>query len=45
MIRQMEPAPIRIFLEDGDHDLDNFGGIWPLANIEMAAALALHVYE
>jgi enterochelin esterase family protein len=45
LIRQMEPAPIRVFLEDGDHDLDNFAGNWPLANKEMSAALALQGYD
>ncbi len=30
---------IRVFLQDGSHDLDNQFGNWPLANQEMAAAL------
>ena len=30
---------IRVFLQDGSHDLDNQFGNWPLANQDMAAAL------
>jgi len=37
--------PIRIFLQGGAHDLDNAWGNWPLANQEMAAALAFAGYE
>ena len=32
------PKPIRVFLQDGENDLDNQFGNWPLANKEMAAA-------
>jgi gluconolactonase len=45
MIRQTEPLPIRVFLEDGDKDLDNFAGDWPLANREMGAALHFQGYD
>jgi enterochelin esterase family protein len=31
---------IRVFLQDGSHDLDNQFGNWPLSNQDMAAALA-----
>jgi enterochelin esterase-like enzyme len=31
---------IRVFLQDGSHDLDNQFGNWPLANQDMAAALS-----
>jgi hypothetical protein len=30
---------IRVFLQDGAKDIDNGAGNWPLANLEMAAAL------
>ena len=30
---------IRVFLQDGKNDLDNQFGNWPLANMDMAAAL------
>lgn len=45
MIRRTEPKPIRVFLQDGDHDLDNPFGNWPLANQEMAKALEFKKYD
>ena len=39
------PKPIRVFLQDGSHDLDNQFGNWPLANQEMAAALKFAGYD
>ncbi len=45
MIRKTEKKPIRVFLQDGDHDLDNFAGNWPLANEGMAKALAFKGYD
>jgi enterochelin esterase-like enzyme len=45
MIRRSEPKPIRVFLQDGDHDLDNQFGNWPLANQEMAKALEFKKYD
>jgi enterochelin esterase family protein len=45
IIRKTEPKPIRIFLQDGEGDLDNLFGNWPLANREMAAALKYAGYE
>lgn len=35
-----EPIRMRVFLQDGSHDLDNQHGNWPLANQQMAKALA-----
>lgn len=43
--RQGAPKPIRVFLQDGSNDLDNAAGSWPLANQEMAAALAFGNYD
>jgi enterochelin esterase family protein len=45
LIRQERPKPIRIFLQDGSHDLDNKFGNWPLANQEVAAALKFAHYD
>jgi enterochelin esterase-like enzyme len=45
MIRKTEPKPLRVFLQDGSHDLDNLFGNWPLANQEMAAALKFMDYD
>ncbi|MDF1823543.1 MAG: alpha/beta hydrolase-fold protein [Verrucomicrobiales bacterium] len=45
MIRKTEPKPIRVFLQDGENDLDNLHGNWPVANQQMAAALKYAGYE
>jgi len=45
MIRRSDKKPIRVYLQDGDHDLDNPFGNWPLANQSMAAALKFKGYE
>ena len=45
MIRKNEMKPIRVFLQDGDQDLDNPYGNWPLANQEMAKALEFKKYD
>jgi enterochelin esterase family protein len=45
MIRRSEKKPIRVYLQDGDHDLDNQFGNWPLANQSMAAALKFKGYD
>jgi enterochelin esterase-like enzyme len=39
LIRKTEKKPIRVFLQDGENDLDNLHGNWPLANKDLAAAL------
>lgn len=44
-IRKTEPKPIRIFLQAGSNDLDVGWGNWPLANLEMAAALQFAGYD
>jgi enterochelin esterase family protein len=43
--RKGEPKPMRVFLQDGSNDLDNAAGNWPLANQEMASALAFGGYD
>lgn len=45
MIRKTPRKPIRAFLQDGAGDLDNANGSWPLANLQMAAALRYAGYD
>ena len=45
MIRKTPAKPLRVFLQDGSNDLDNEHGNWPLANQQMAAALAFKKYD
>jgi enterochelin esterase family protein len=45
VIRKTEKKPIRVFLQDGENDLDNLHGNWPLANKQMAAALKFMKYD
>ncbi len=45
LIRKSPNKPIRIFLQDGANDLDNNNGNWPLANQQMAKALAFKEYD
>jgi enterochelin esterase family protein len=44
-IRKTERKPIRVFLQEGEKDLDNVHGNWPLANRDLAAALAFAGYD
>ena len=45
IIRKTEKKPIRVFLQEGENDLDNLHGNWPLANRQMAAALKFSDYD
>ncbi len=45
LIRAEPRRPIRVFLQDGAHDIDNELGSWPRANQEMAAALESSGYD
>lgn len=45
IIRLTERKPLRIYLQDGSSDLDNPYGNWPLANQQMAKALAFMKYD
>lgn len=45
LIRKTEKKPLRVFLQDGSNDLDNEHGNWPLANQQMASALAFSKYD
>ncbi|HXQ80429.1 MAG TPA: SMP-30/gluconolactonase/LRE family protein [Opitutaceae bacterium] len=45
LIRKFEPKPIRVFLQDGSHDLNIYAGDWWMANQTMERALAFSGYE
>jgi enterochelin esterase family protein len=45
MIRKSDRKPIRILLQDGENDLDNQFGNWPLANRQMSKALQYKDYD
>ncbi len=45
LIRKTASKPIRVFLQGGSNDLDIIYGNWPLANRDMAAALAYKDYD
>lgn len=45
LIRKTPRKPIRVFLQDGDHDLDNEHGNWWLSNLQMEAALRYSRYD
>src|SRR5687768_16755124 len=45
LIRKFEPKPIRVYLEDGENDLNIYGGDWWMANQEMERALKFAGYE
>jgi len=45
MIRKSDAKPLRVFLQDGENDLDNIHGNWPLANQQMSKALAFKNYD
>lgn len=45
LIRKTERKPIKVYLLDGDNDLDNPFGHWPIANRRMEAALKYMGYD
>lgn len=45
LVRRAEAKPLRVFLQTGEHDLDILYGCWPLANRELASALAYRGYD
>jgi len=45
LIRKTKPKPIRIFLQDGEKDLDNAHGNWWLSNLQMDASLKFAKYD
>ena len=44
LIRKCEPKPIRVFLQDGSHDQNKYGGDWWFANQMMERALVFAGY-
>ena len=45
LIRKTEPKPLRVFLQDGSNDLNNYTGSWWVANQDMNAALEYAGYD
>lgn len=45
LIRQSEPKPLRVFLQDGSNDNNGYGGNWWIANQDMLSALEFSGYE
>src|SRR5258705_700823 len=45
LIRKTEPKPIRVFLQDGQNDLNNYTGSWFIANQDMLSALEYAGYD
>jgi enterochelin esterase family protein len=45
LVRKSERKPLRVFLQDGIQDLDTIFGNWPIANQDLAAALAYRDYD
>jgi predicted peptidase len=45
LIRKTEPKPIRVFLQDGENDLNNEHGNWWLANLQMENSLKFKGYD
>lgn len=45
LIRKTEPKPLRVFLQDGNRDLNIYSGSWWIANQDMAAALEYAGYD
>jgi sugar lactone lactonase YvrE/enterochelin esterase-like enzyme len=45
LIRKFEPKPLRVYLQDGENDLNIYGGDWWMANQEMERALRFAGYE
>jgi enterochelin esterase-like enzyme len=45
MVRKTDAKPLRVFLQSGAHDVDVIFGSWPIANQDMAAALAYREYD
>lgn len=44
-IRKQDKRNIRVWLSDGQNDLENTHGSWPLQNIEMANSLKMRDYD
>ncbi|MCO6456115.1 MAG: SMP-30/gluconolactonase/LRE family protein [Pirellulaceae bacterium] len=45
LVRKTEPKPIRVFLQDGDNDLNIYAGSWWVANQDLLASLQWAGYD
>jgi gluconolactonase len=45
LVRKTEPKPLRVFLQDGRNDLNNYTGDWFIANQDMLSALTYAGYD
>ncbi len=45
LVRKVEPKALRIFLQDGNQDLNIYGGDWWMANQELERSLTFAGYE
>lgn len=45
LVRKAEPKPLRVFLQDGSNDLNNYTGSWWIANQDMQSALEFAGYD
>ena len=45
LVRKTEPKPLRVYLQDGANDLDNYVGNWFLANQELFSSLDMAGYD
>src|SRR5690606_3434766 len=45
LVRQTPKKPIRVFLQDGENELDNVYGSWWLANVTLARSLEWAGYD
>lgn len=45
LVRKTEPKPIRVFLQDGENDLNLYAGEWWVANQDMLSALKFSGYD
>src|SRR5690606_18553085 len=45
LVRKSEPKPLRVFLEDGNTDLNIYAGDWWVANQDMLSSLSWAGYE
>ena len=45
LVRKFEPKPLRVYLQDGTNDLNNYVGNWFLANQELLSSLDMAGYD
>lgn len=45
IVRKSEPKPIRVFLQDGSNDANNYAGSWWMGNQDLAASLEFCGYD